>query len=94
MWSVFVYMQELEKKSSFVSGHKKVRFYQRLKQILNILIPSIVRDKIRSGKKNFSDDEGVVTIIFIDISNFDNLVENYKGSDLITLLDSVYNAFD
>ena len=31
LWSVFVYMQELEKKSSFVSGHKKVRFYQRLK---------------------------------------------------------------
>ncbi len=58
------------------------------------MIPSIVREKIRSGKKNFSDDEGVVTIIFIDISNFDNLVENYKGSDLINLLDSLYNAFD
>jgi Ca2+/Na+ antiporter len=27
LWSVFVYMQELEKKSSFVSGHKKVRYY-------------------------------------------------------------------
>jgi hypothetical protein len=24
-WSVYVYMQELEKKTSFVSGHKKVR---------------------------------------------------------------------
>jgi len=31
LWSIFVYMQELEKKSSFVSGHKKVRYYQRLK---------------------------------------------------------------
>ena len=25
VWSVYVYMQELEKKTSFVSGHKKVR---------------------------------------------------------------------
>lgn len=94
LWSAFVYTQELDKKISFVSGHKKVRYYQRLKQILNILIPSIVRDKIRSGKKNFSDDEGVVTIVFVDIANFDNLVENYKGADLISLLDQTYNAFD
>lgn len=71
VWSVYVYMQELEKKTSFVSGHKKVRNFQKLKQILNILVPSLVRDKIRSGKKNFSDDEGVVTIIFIDIFAFD-----------------------
>lgn len=27
VWSVYVYMQELEKKTSFVSGHKKVRYY-------------------------------------------------------------------
>ena len=31
VWSVYVYMQELEKKTSFVSGHKKVRNFQKLK---------------------------------------------------------------
>jgi hypothetical protein len=71
VWSVYVYMQELEKKTSYVSGHKKVRNFLKLKQILNILVPSLVRDKIRSGKKNFSDEEGEVTIIFIDINDFD-----------------------
>jgi hypothetical protein len=54
----------------------------------------LVRDKIRSGKKNFSDEEGEVTIIFIDIHQFDNIVENYKGLELLNLLDTVYNAFD
>lgn len=93
-WSVYVYMQELEKKTSFVSGHKKVRNFQKLKQILNILVPSLVRDKIRSGKKNFSDEEGEVTIIFIDIHQFDAIVESYKGLELLNLLDAVYNAFD
>lgn len=94
VWSVYVYMQELEKKTSFVSGHKKVRNFQKLKQILNILVPSLVRDKIRSGKKNFSDDEGTVTIIFMDIHQFDSIVEHYKGQELLALLDQVYNAFD
>lgn len=94
VWSVYVYMQELEKKTSFVSGHKKVRNFQKLKQILNILVPSLVRDKIRAGKKNFSEDEGVVTTIFIDIHAFDSIVEQYKGQELLALLDQVYNAFD
>jgi hypothetical protein len=57
-------------------------------------VPSLVRDKIRSGKKNFSEDEGEVTIVFIDIYAFDNIVKAYYGRDLLALLDTVYNAFD
>ena len=33
----------------------------------NILVPSLVRDQIRLGKKNYSEEEGEVTVIFIDI---------------------------
>ena len=44
-----------------------MRNYLKLKSILNILVPSLVRDKIQSGKKNFSEDEGEVTIVFIDL---------------------------
>jgi hypothetical protein len=31
VWCVYVYLSELEKKTSFVSGHKKVRYYQKLR---------------------------------------------------------------
>jgi len=71
-----------------------VRNFIKLKSILNILVPSLVRDKIRSGKKNFSDEEGEVTIVFIDIYQFDNIVKSYSGQELLTFLDQVYNAFD
>jgi hypothetical protein len=37
-------------------------------------VPSLVRDKIRSGKKNFSEEEGEVTIVFIDVYKFDEIV--------------------
>jgi len=66
-----------------VNGHRKVRNFLKLKSILNILVPSLVRDKIRSGKKNFSDDEGEVTIVFCDIYQFDNIVNNYTGNELL-----------
>lgn len=94
VWSGYVYSQELEKKTQFVNGHRKVRTFLKLKSILNILVPSLVRDKIRQGKKNFSDEEGEVTIVFIDIHEFDDIVSNYTGNELLAFLDSVYNAFD
>ena len=46
-----------------------------------------MRDKIRSGKKNFSDEEGEVTIVFCDIYQFDSIVNTYSGTELIQLLD-------
>ena len=87
VWSSYVYIQELEKKTQFVNGHRKVRNFLKLKSILNILVPSLVRDKIRSGKKNFSDEEGEVTIIFIDIHQFDNMVNSYTSNELLMSLD-------
>ena len=87
VWSGYVYIQELEKKTQFVNGHRKVRSFLKLKSILNILVPSLVRDKIRSGKKNFSEEEGEVTIVFIDIHQFDSIVSNYTGNELLQFLD-------
>ena len=93
-WSGYVYFQELEKKIQFVKGHNKVRTLIKLKKILNVLVPSLVRDKIAAGKKNFADEEGEATIVFIDIHHFDDITQNYSSKELIALLDSVYNQFD
>lgn len=49
VWSAYVYMQELEKKTQFINGHRRVRNFAKLKNILDILVPAIVRDKIRAG---------------------------------------------
>jgi len=58
------------------------------------LIPSLVRARIQDGKKNFSEAQGEVTVIFVDIEGFDQVVQQYTGRELIELLDRVYNAFD
>jgi len=36
----------------------------------------------------------VVTIIFIDIMDFDNIVSMHQPGELIEFLDKIYNAFD
>jgi len=64
-----------------------VRNFAKLKQILDILVPSLVRDKIRSGQKNFSEIEGEVSIIYFDISQFDSIVQSYTTKELLNFLD-------
>ena len=51
----YAYSIELSKKVAFSKGGRKVREYLKLKSILNILVPALVRDKVQSGKKNFSE---------------------------------------
>jgi len=94
VWSAYVYMQELEKKTQFINGHRRVRSFIKLKKILDILVPSIVRDKIRQGQKNFSEAEGDISIIFFDIYKFDTIVSKYSSKELLQFLDQVYNTFD
>jgi len=45
-----------------------------LKQILNLLMPEFVRERINQGQRFIADDQGEVTIIFCDIHEFDKIV--------------------
>lgn len=53
----------------------------------------MVRDKLRFGKKNVTDEEQV-TIIFIDIYKFDDIVKSFSATELLNFLDSLFNQFD
>ena len=93
-WTYYTYWDEVNQKMRFVTQFRQIKDLQKLKSIINILIPSLVRQRIQDGKKNFSEQQGEVTVVFIDLDNFDQLVSQYTGRELIELLDRVYNAFD
>ena len=69
LWIYQSYRDEIDNKLDFVSDFKSGKELQKLKSIINILIPSFVREKIEDGKKNFSDLEQDVTVVFVDIAN-------------------------
>lgn len=71
---LYSYWDETTRKIGFVINYRKQKEFQKSKQILNILVPSIVRARIQEGQKNFSDAQGMVTIVFCDIEGFDDLV--------------------
>lgn len=95
VWSAYVYLQELDKKTQFVNGHRIVRNYVKLRSILNVLVHGLVRDKLRL-KRNIPEEEGEVTIIFISIHQFEELDKIYhnSGNELLQTLNQIYNTFD
>ena len=74
-WTYYTYWDELKKKVQFVTQYRNAKELQKLKSIINILIPNLVRSRLTDGKKNFAETQGEVTIIFIDLDDFDNLVQ-------------------
>lgn len=57
-------------------------------------MPSLVSDKLVSGKKNYADEEGEATVIYIIIENFDDMISTYKPKELISSIDNIYKHFD
>ena len=57
---------------------------------MNILVPTMVRDKISFGKKNYADEEGEATIIYVIIENFDEMISTYKPKELISSIDKIF----
>ena len=55
LWVVYAYHDERMKKIQFVTNFRKSKEYTKLNKIINILVPSLVRDRIQDGQKNFSD---------------------------------------
>ena len=74
LWIYQSYRDEIKKKVEFVAEFRSGKELQKLKSIINILIPSLVRQRIQDGKKNFSDHESDVTVVFVDIVDFDAIV--------------------
>jgi len=73
LWIYYAYWDEVTRKVHFVTQYRKHKEYQKLKGIINILVPTIVRSKIQEGKKNFTDSQGEVTVVIIELCEYDKI---------------------
>jgi len=77
-----------------VTQYRRIKEYQKLKNIINILIPGIVRSRLLDGKKVANDQASYATIIWMQIENFDFLTKKYHGRDFTELLEKIFNGLD
>jgi len=88
------YFIEIYSKMNFLKINKKLLDLKKAQEIFSNLVPEFVQDKMVSGERGASVDYEIVTVLFCDIVDFDNMVAYNAPKDLIGLLDKIYNLFD
>lgn len=92
---LYSYDQELYSRINFLKiDHKKLQF-KKDQEIFDNLVPKFIQNKMESGSnRGASIDEEIVTVIFVDICDFDGLVTKMSPKEFINLLDKIYSTFD
>ncbi|OMJ90724.1 hypothetical protein SteCoe_6900 [Stentor coeruleus] len=67
---------------------------QKTKNVLSYLLPAFVRKRVKNGVRYISENQGIVSIIFCDIYNFEDLLRNYSPQELTAFLDDLFAKFD
>ena len=62
--------------------------------MLSYLLPAFVTKRVQDGVRYISDYQGVVSVIFCDIHNFESILKFYNPNELTAFLDELYGKFD
>ena len=64
------------------------------KNILSYLLPEFIRKRVKEGERYIAEDKGTVSVIFLDMCNFDDIVMIYSPQELTSFLDDVFGRID
>lgn len=92
--SVIAYQIDKSKRIQFLMVQKAQLEMQKVKSVLNYLLPAFVRKRVKNGVRFISENQGIVSIIFCDISNFDVLLSSYGPQELTLFLDDLFGRLD
>lgn len=92
--SNIAYHIDKSKRIEFLLVKKIILDIQKTKGVLNFLLPAFVRKRVKAGVRFISENQGVVSILFCDIENFDILLTNYNSNELTLFLDEVFLQID
>ena len=87
------YVLEREIREAFIGRRRLAAELRRGQDILSNLLPKFVKDRVIQGERDIADDQGVLTILFCDMCDFEQICEN-TDSDLVTFLDSYFSLLD
>ena len=85
---------QLKNRIEFLKYHKSRIELKKDNLIMANLIPDFVRAKMQRGEKGAVYGYEEVTIVFCDISNFDELMAKLSPKDIISFLDEFYSVLD
>lgn len=93
--SAFVgYALEKSRRTNYILRKKLEYQFQKGQDILGNLLPKFVKDRVKQGVRYIAEDQGVVTLLFCDIYDFDRICVTHTPNELIDLLDKFFAILD
>ncbi|CAD8071279.1 unnamed protein product [Paramecium primaurelia] len=66
---------------------------QKHQSVMSLLLPPFVLGRLDQGHLDFSENQGLVGIIFVDMCSFDVIVSE-EDQNIVQLMDNIYRQFD
>lgn len=85
------YIKDFAQMQAFLNENRTKLNDEKISQLLSLLIPDFVKECFIENK-NF-EDQGAVAILFCEICNFDEILQNEK-KNVVSMLDEIYRVFD
>ncbi|KRX00071.1 Adenylyl cyclase class-3/4/guanylyl cyclase [Pseudocohnilembus persalinus] len=80
-------------RKNFISEFHAINQSKQVKDLLSLLLPKFIRERIDNGQSTISENQGNVSLIFCDVANFDDMI-NEEQEQVVYLLDKIYRDFD
>jgi class 3 adenylate cyclase len=88
------YLLDYHKRQEFLLVSQVSLKTSKANDVLRLLLPSFVISKVKTGIYYISIDQGIVSVLFCNICNFEELTSDLTPMELTSFLDELYSKFD
>jgi magnesium-transporting ATPase (P-type)/class 3 adenylate cyclase len=88
------YVHDLNQRNQFIILQKNEIQHAKVNKILSYFLPEFVKKRVKDGVRYIAEDKGTVTVIFIDICDFDLITDEYPPQALTSFLDDLFRKLD
>ena len=84
----------LQARNQFKLVQESIAKMEQSDTILNYLLPDFICNKVKDGNRYIAENQGEVSVIFLDICDFDEICMKYTPRELMEFLDEVFQRID
>ena len=88
------YLLDYNKRQEFLLVSKVALENSKANDVLQLLLPSFVINNVKRGIYYISIDQGIVSVLFCNICDFEDLTSELTPLELTSFLDELYGKFD
>ncbi|CAG9320535.1 unnamed protein product [Blepharisma stoltei] len=92
--AVIGYFTEKSNRKRYVLMKKVEIEVEKSQQVLDVVLPAFVRKRVKDGIRYIAEDQGVVTVLFCEICQFEEIISAFPQSEVSYFIDDIYKKFD